>query len=149
MTIYAPKHSIQKIIIIIVTILSLHGVKSECPVVFISLKKLIISFNTYISVISEYGNISPSTRNGQLFCIFYANIGIPLVSFYLVAIGKKLSIPVTKFKSRSKNKYARMTMSVVNARCFVGVLSLINRTEGWNIFEAIYYGVITLTTVGC
>lgn len=107
----------------------------------------------YISAISGYGNISPSTRNGQLFCIFYAIIGIPLVGVFLVAIGKKLSIPVTKFKNRSKNKYARVAKSVVIALLGFALLLFLPafgfyRAESWSMFEAIYYGVITLTTVG-
>lgn len=110
-------------------------------------------FSATVVTTIGYGNISPSTRNGQIFCIFYAIIGIPLVGVFLAVIGQKLSTPVKKFKNQSKNRYVRVVKSVVIAIIGFAVLVLLpaigfHRAEKWTIFEAIYYAVITLTTVG-
>lgn len=39
-----------------------------------------------------YGNLSPSTMSGQVFCVFYALCGIPLNLAFLKQLGKWLTI---------------------------------------------------------
>lgn len=39
-----------------------------------------------------YGNLSPSTVSGQVFCVFYALCGIPLNLAFLKQLGKCLTI---------------------------------------------------------
>uniref|UniRef100_A0A8C6VGU7 Potassium channel domain-containing protein n=1 Tax=Naja naja TaxID=35670 RepID=A0A8C6VGU7_NAJNA len=39
-----------------------------------------------------YGNLSPKTAGGQLFCVFFALFGIPLNIVFLQHIGKMLSM---------------------------------------------------------
>lgn len=38
--------------------------------------------------------MSPKTSNGQLFCIFFAIIGIPMFAAVLVGTGERLQIPI-------------------------------------------------------
>ena len=39
---------------------------------------------------SGYGNISPKTDGGKLFCIFYALFGIPMFGILLAGVGDHL-----------------------------------------------------------
>lgn len=37
-----------------------------------------------------FGNISPRTQGGKIFCIIYALLGIPLFGFLLAGVGDQL-----------------------------------------------------------
>ena len=108
-------------------------------------------------VFSGYGHISPSTFRGRLFCIFYAIIGIPIIGVFLAGIGKKIHVPFKKFKDRqswkSHPKIEKFLKSVlVSLFCFCILILLpaigFHRHEGWTFFEAVYYAVVSLTTIG-
>ena len=43
-----------------------------------------------------FGNISPKTEGGQLFCICYALVGIPMFGFLLVGVGDHLGTGLRK-----------------------------------------------------
>lgn len=45
-----------------------------------------------------YGNLSPSTVSGQVFCVFYALCGIPLNLAFLKQLGKCLTIHLGRLK---------------------------------------------------
>ncbi|KAG7224120.1 hypothetical protein INR49_019855 [Caranx melampygus] len=72
-----------------------------------------------------YGNIAPSTEGGKIFCILYAIFGIPLFGFLLAGIGDQLGTIFVK-----------------------SILRVEKIFRGWTTLEAIYFVVITLTTVG-
>ncbi|XP_031166117.1 potassium channel subfamily K member 10b isoform X1 [Sander lucioperca] len=111
-----------------------------------------------------YGNIAPSTEGGKIFCILYAIFGIPLFGFLLAGIGDQLGtifvksilrvekIFRQKHKQISQTKIRVMsTILFILAGCivFVTIPALIfKRIEDWTTLEAIYFVVITLTTVG-
>lgn len=45
----------------------------------------------FLSVLSTgFGNISPHTEGGKIFCIVYALLGIPLFGFLLAGVGDQL-----------------------------------------------------------
>lgn len=44
----------------------------------------------YVSSLSGFGNISPHTEGGRIFCIIYALLGIPLFGFLLAGVGDQL-----------------------------------------------------------
>uniref|UniRef100_A0A3Q3K2L5 Potassium channel domain-containing protein n=1 Tax=Monopterus albus TaxID=43700 RepID=A0A3Q3K2L5_MONAL len=111
-----------------------------------------------------YGNIAPSTEGGKIFCILYAIFGIPLFGFLLAGIGDQLGtifgksilrvekIFRQKHKQISQTKI-RVTSTIlfILAGCivFVTIPAVIFKyIEGWTTLEAIYFVVITLTTVG-
>ena len=100
-----------------------------------------------------YGHITPKTTGGRIFCIVFAFLGIPLMGVFLVGIGTKITKPIKTFKNMSKNKYTRVLKSIVIF--IVGVIVLISIpasvfhfVEKWKFLDAVYFAVITLTTVG-
>ncbi|KAG5266030.1 hypothetical protein AALO_G00249050 [Alosa alosa] len=118
---------------------------------------------TVISTIG-YGNIAPSTEGGKIFCICYAIIGIPLFGFLLAGIGDQLGTIFVKcilkvermFRQRHRQisqTKIRVTSTIlfILAGClvFVALPALTFKNyERWTALEAIYFVVITLTTVG-
>ncbi|XP_041929033.1 potassium channel subfamily K member 10b isoform X2 [Alosa sapidissima] len=117
---------------------------------------------TVISTIG-YGNIAPSTEGGKIFCICYAIIGIPLFGFLLAGIGDQLGTIFVKCILKVERMFRRhrqisqtkirvtSTILFILAGClvFVALPALIFKNyERWTALEAIYFVVITLTTVG-
>ncbi|XP_063765319.1 potassium channel subfamily K member 10b isoform X2 [Eleginops maclovinus] len=111
-----------------------------------------------------YGNIAPSTEGGKIFCILYAIFGIPLFGFLLAGIGDQLGTIFVKsilrvekiFRQKHKQisqTKIRVTSTIlfILAGCIVFVTIpavVFKHIEGWTTLEAIYFVVITLTTVG-
>ncbi|KAI4905464.1 hypothetical protein NFI96_028091 [Prochilodus magdalenae] len=111
-----------------------------------------------------YGNIAPSTEGGKIFCILYAIFGIPLFGFLLAGIGDQLGTIFVKsilkveqiFRQRHRQisqTKIRVTSTIlfILAGCIVFVTIpavIFKHIEGWTTLEAIYFVVITLTTVG-
>ncbi|XP_071757372.1 potassium channel subfamily K member 10b [Centroberyx gerrardi] len=111
-----------------------------------------------------YGNIAPSTEGGKIFCILYAIFGIPLFGFLLAGIGDQLGTIFVKsilrvekiFRQKHKQisqTKIRVTSTIlfILAGCIVFVTIpavFFKHIEGWTTLEAIYFVVITLTTVG-
>ncbi|XP_017546220.1 potassium channel subfamily K member 10b isoform X1 [Pygocentrus nattereri] len=111
-----------------------------------------------------YGNIAPSTEGGKIFCILYAIFGIPLFGFLLAGIGDQLGTIFVKsilkveqiFRQRHRQisqTKIRVTSTIlfILAGCIVFVTIpafIFQHIEGWTALEAIYFVVITLTTVG-
>jgi len=54
-----------------------------------------------------YGHISPSTTNGQIFCIFYSLIGIPLLLVFMSQIGDWMAITFRWLYSRILCRWCR------------------------------------------
>ncbi|KAL3049370.1 potassium channel subfamily K member 10b isoform X1 [Trematomus bernacchii] len=111
-----------------------------------------------------YGNIAPSTEGGKILCILYAIFGIPLFGFLLAGIGDQLGTIFVKsilrvekiFRQKHKQisqTKIRVTSTIlfILAGCIVFVTIpavVFKHIEGWTTLEAIYFVVITLTTVG-
>ncbi|XP_043076151.1 potassium channel subfamily K member 2b isoform X2 [Puntigrus tetrazona] len=72
-----------------------------------------------------FGNISPHTEGGRIFCIIYALLGIPLFGFLLAGVGDQLG--------------------TIFGKAIAKVEGMI---DGWSALESIYFVVITLTTIG-
>uniref|UniRef100_A0A8C7Y3Q6 Potassium channel, subfamily K, member 10b n=1 Tax=Oryzias sinensis TaxID=183150 RepID=A0A8C7Y3Q6_9TELE len=111
-----------------------------------------------------YGNIAPSTQGGKIFCIFYAIFGIPLFGFLLAGIGDQLGTifvkSILKVEKRFRQKHKQISQTKIRvtsailfilAGCivFVTIPAVIFKyIEDWSTLDAIYFVVITLTTVG-
>ncbi|XP_014894277.1 potassium channel subfamily K member 10b isoform X2 [Poecilia latipinna] len=111
-----------------------------------------------------YGNIAPSTEGGKIFCIFYAIFGIPLFGFLLAGIGDQLGtmfvksiLRVEKIFRQKHRQISQTKIRVTSALLFIlaGCIVFVTipavifkHIEGWTTLEAIYFVVITLTTVG-
>ncbi|XP_061221970.1 potassium channel subfamily K member 5 [Neopsephotus bourkii] len=105
-----------------------------------------------------YGNVSPKTPSGRLFCIFYGLFGVPLCLTWISALGKF-------FGGRAKRLGQFLTKRGVSLRkaqitctaIFIvwGVLVhlvippfVFMVTEGWDYIEGLYFSFITITTIG-
>ncbi|XP_014851325.1 PREDICTED: potassium channel subfamily K member 10 isoform X2 [Poecilia mexicana] len=111
-----------------------------------------------------YGNIAPSTEGGKIFCILYAIFGIPLFGFLLAGIGDQLGtmfvksiLRVEKIFRQKHRQISQTKIRVTSALLFIlaGCIVFVTipavifkHIEGWTTLEAIYFVVITLTTVG-
>ncbi|KAM4632898.1 LOW QUALITY PROTEIN: potassium channel subfamily K member 10a [Polymixia lowei] len=110
-----------------------------------------------------YGN-APSTEGGKIFCILYAIFGIPLFGFLLAGVGDQLGTifvksiaKVEKIFRRKHNQISQTEIRVASTLLFIlaGCILFVTipavifkHIEGWTALEAIYFVVITLTTVG-
>ncbi|KAJ7991295.1 hypothetical protein DPEC_G00295850 [Dallia pectoralis] len=105
-----------------------------------------------------YGNISPKTSAGQVFCIFYGLFGVPLCLTWISELGKF-------FGGRAKHLGQYLTKRGLSLRkaqftCTVifvlwGVLFhlvippfIFMSQEGWTYVEGLYFSFVTLTTIG-
>ncbi|XP_030643229.1 potassium channel subfamily K member 16-like [Chanos chanos] len=105
-----------------------------------------------------YGNLSPSTMSGQVFCVFYALFGIPLNLAFLNHLSKCLTLHLQRLErgvisAVPRKKFAEVL--VVGLFLITGsVLFLVippltfSYVEGWTYCEAFYYAFITLSTIG-
>ncbi|XP_040264849.1 potassium channel subfamily K member 4 [Bufo bufo] len=109
-----------------------------------------------------FGNNAPKTEGGRIFCIFYALFGIPLFGILLAGVGDHLGSALRKgigkveiifLKWRVSPTIVRVISAVlfilVGCLLFVLIPTLVfQEIEDWTLLEAIYFVVITLTTIG-
>ncbi|KAF5908940.1 potassium channel subfamily K member 4-like, partial [Clarias magur] len=109
-----------------------------------------------------YGNISPKTEWGQLFCICYALLGIPMFGFLLAGVGDHLGTGLRNAVTKIEMLFLKWKVSPTIVRVISAVLSILlgcvlfvfvptlvfQNMEKWSLLESAYFVVITLTTVG-
>lgn len=105
-----------------------------------------------------YGHLSPGTFGGQLFCCIYALFGIPLCLLVLLRIGKKLSEIAEKLEVRifgrgdqsGARRYLRSAVVLsFGVIVFLFIPSAVfKRLEGWSYGSALYFSVVSLSTIG-
>ncbi|XP_019732409.1 potassium channel subfamily K member 17-like [Hippocampus comes] len=105
-----------------------------------------------------YGNMSPSSTTGQIFCVFFALFGIPLnmvvlnrVGKYMVVIERKTSdFLERKTGKRSCSRFFVHSVSYLSGALFFFIVPMLvfQLHEGWTYSQAIYYCFITLSTIG-
>ncbi|XP_037695029.1 potassium channel subfamily K member 4 isoform X2 [Choloepus didactylus] len=109
-----------------------------------------------------YGNAALRTDAGRLFCIFYALVGIPLFGILLAGVGDRLGSSLRRgighieaifLKWHVPPELVRMLSAVLFllVGCLLFVLTpmfVFCYVEGWSKLEAIYFVIVTLTTVG-
>ncbi|XP_030638908.1 potassium channel subfamily K member 4 [Chanos chanos] len=109
-----------------------------------------------------YGNISPKTEWGQLFCICYALMGIPLFGFLLAGVGDHLGTGLRRAIAKIETLFLKWKVSPNIVRAISAILSILlgcvlflfiptlvfQEVEKWSLLESAYFVVITLTTVG-
>uniref|UniRef100_A0A3B3ZRU9 Potassium channel domain-containing protein n=1 Tax=Periophthalmus magnuspinnatus TaxID=409849 RepID=A0A3B3ZRU9_9GOBI len=112
-------------------------------------------------VTTIYGNISPRSSGGQIFCVFFALFGIPLnivvlnrVGKYMLAIERNISDFLEGKMSKSGKKICvRFSVHFISylsgmVLFFVVPMLVFQNQEGWTYSQAIYYCFITLSTIG-
>nr|XP_015802777.2 potassium channel subfamily K member 2 [Nothobranchius furzeri] len=109
-----------------------------------------------------FGNISPHTEGGRIFCIIYALLGIPLFGFLLAGVGDQLGTIFGKGIAKVEKMIVKWNVSQTKIRVistllfilfgcliFVALPAVIFKyIEDWSTLESIYFVVITLTTIG-
>ncbi|XP_059117959.1 potassium channel subfamily K member 4 [Peromyscus eremicus] len=109
-----------------------------------------------------YGNTALQTDAGRLFCIFYALVGIPLFGMLLAGVGDRLGSSLRRgighieaifLKWHVPPGLVRMLSAVLFLLigCLLFVLTptfVFSYMESWSKLEAIYFVIVTLTTVG-
>ncbi|XP_003404252.2 potassium channel subfamily K member 17 [Loxodonta africana] len=122
--------------------------------------ELVGSFFFSVSTITTigYGNLSPQTLAGRVFCIFFALVGIPLNLVVLNRLGHHMLQGMHHCALRLGGALQDLDKARWLAGCgalFSGLLLflllpplLFSYMEGWNYMEGFYFAFITLSTVG-
>ena len=108
---------------------------------------------------SGYGHITLGTGAGRIFCCFYALLGIPLCLTMLGAFGKRLNKAGKTLNDKLNRgvlppKIGQIARAVLVFVIGFGLFILIPGwimmavEDSWNYGTAVYYGLITLTTIG-
>ncbi|POI31716.1 hypothetical protein CIB84_004534 [Bambusicola thoracicus] len=107
--------------------------------------------------ISGYGNRSPSTVAGQVFCVFYALFGVPLNLAFLNQLGKGLNahlISLERWVQKPGHDQVVQRLAVAVFLTAGTLLFLVFPplvfcyVEGWSYGEGFYFTFITLSTIG-
>ncbi|NWH78720.1 KCNKH protein, partial [Piaya cayana] len=118
------------------------------------------SFFFSISAITTigYGNLSPSTVAGRIFCILFALFGIPLNLVLLNEIGQLMLLGVQRCAHRLEEVFhwqKKASLLVKTCALVTGLLLflllpplLFSEKEGWSYEEGFYYSFVTLSTIG-
>ena len=118
----------------------------------------VTSWTMPLFLFTGYGHIAPTTPGGRVFCVFYALIGIPLSLVVLGGLGMRLSGAAGKldaklnkgiFPPRVGKALRALLLFLIGFCLFVLVpAAILTSVEDWTYGNALYYAMITLTTIG-
>ncbi|XP_071806749.1 potassium channel subfamily K member 2-like [Asterias amurensis] len=125
-----------------------------------SLQNAVVLCFTIITTMG-FGWITPRSFGGQMFCICYAIIGIPLEGYMLSVIGEtfhflflRCSNLFGKGVARIKSKRWRGIIGsfaiIATMWAFLIIIpaAIFMQTENWSFQTAQYFNVVSLTTIG-
>ncbi|XP_042907757.1 potassium channel subfamily K member 16-like [Parasteatoda tepidariorum] len=104
-----------------------------------------------------YGNVVPATLIGQIICVIYAFLGIPISILFCEALGDSFTnayvktiwlVPTdeTGLAGRALAGSAFFALWTVVLIVLPSIVFMF--TEEWSFLDGIYYTVVTVTTVG-
>ncbi|KAB1261568.1 Potassium channel subfamily K member 16 [Camelus dromedarius] len=106
---------------------------------------------------SRYGNLAPSTEAGQVFCVFYALVGIPLNVVFLNHLGTGLRAHLTTLERWEDQPRRSQLLRTLGLALFLSLGTVVvlifppmvfSHVEGWSFSEGFYFAFITLSTIG-
>ncbi|XP_058150918.1 potassium channel, subfamily K, member 16-like [Dasypus novemcinctus] len=125
--------------------------------IFWNLRNSFLTSSIILSTIG-YGLISPRTADGQMFCVVFAAIGIPLSIIFFKVVGKSISLPYEKFgdylehkgiKEKNANRWKALLFIVTGSLLFLVLPPFVFMSlENWTYVEGIYYTFTTISTIG-
>ncbi|XP_032318902.1 potassium channel subfamily K member 17 isoform X1 [Camelus ferus] len=104
-----------------------------------------------------YGNLAPSTEAGQVFCVFYALVGIPLNVVFLNHLGTGLRAHLTTLERWEDQPRRSQLLRTLGLALFLSLGTVVvlifppmvfSHVEGWSFSEGFYFAFITLSTIG-
>ena len=109
--------------------------------------------------LSGYGHSVPQTISGQIFCMLYAGIGIPLNLTMFQAIGERMGVFMSYLLRRVKRCLGMKNtdVSLIHLVAFGFLIwwsflcagaAMFTHYESWTFFQSFYYFFVTLTTIG-
>ncbi|XP_045479739.1 TWiK family of potassium channels protein 9-like [Harmonia axyridis] len=122
-----------------------------------------VFFSSTVLTTIGYGNITPETTEGRIFCIVFALVGIPLTLTVIADWGKLFAhaassfvkhIPPLPYGLRCAFLVQRTTSYAFLSVCFlflylaIGAAAFVEWEEDWTFFEGFYFCFITMTTIG-
>ncbi|KAK6488674.1 potassium channel subfamily K member 17-like [Huso huso] len=115
-------------------------------------------FSATVVTTLGYGDMTPTTTHGQLFCVLFALVGIPLNVVVLNKFGKfMLSIEqrISDYIGRKINRRKTARVLITGISFLIGMTLFIfipsygfHTFENWTYNEGFYFTIITLSTIG-
>ncbi|PRD25492.1 UNVERIFIED_CONTAM: Potassium channel subfamily K member 16 [Trichonephila clavipes] len=116
-----------------------------------------INLSSLSAVTLGYGNVTPLTPWGKLFCIVYCMVGVPLNLTLNRLIGIQLRTVLRKLVKMSDQLVYSKFFSIMSIFAYLVFLTtffvflpafVFSVTENWTYNEALYYSFVSLSTIG-
>lgn len=104
--------------------------------------------------------MSPNTWQGQLFCIFFSLVAIPVAGIMLLSVGNHVSLAIRVFirymektclsrvvSGSAEYKSTVVTFVLMILMIIFGAI-LTSHTDNWSFIEGMYFFFISVSTIG-